>query len=162
MTNVPPLDRDIPDQGNNPLFAEIVEDDIVPDHLASKSAESKKDEREDKKPFGGNRTKTGAVAKLTAADQRKITNFYSYLALAVAPFNSKAAVALADNGEKCSEAWVELANQNIRVRKAILGMLEGGAWGMVIGAHVPIILASLPEHMREQIPFLSAMDDESE
>jgi hypothetical protein len=51
---------------------------------------------------------------------------------------------------------VELSKENDGVRRALLFLIEGGAWGAVIVAHAPIALAMLPPSLASQYNFLVA------
>lgn len=51
------------------------------------------------------------------------------------------------------EAWEELARVNPRIRATLLKMIQGGAWGQLMMAHAPIILAILmKDAIRKRIP----------
>lgn len=51
-------------------------------------------------------------------------------------------------------AWEELARANPRIRAALVRMLAGGAWGMLIEAHLPVIAAIVvKDSVRRRIPF---------
>jgi len=51
------------------------------------------------------------------------------------------------------EAWEELAKTNPRIRKFLLKMMSGGAWGQLVMAHAPILLAIiLKDGIRTRIP----------
>lgn len=51
------------------------------------------------------------------------------------------------------EAWEELAKVNPRIRVTLLKMIQGGAWGQLMMAHAPIILAILmKDAIRRRIP----------
>lgn len=45
--------------------------------------------------------------------------------------------------ESCARAWDDLADKDESVRHALRLLCRGGAWGGVIAAHAPIILASI-------------------
>jgi hypothetical protein len=47
-----------------------------------------------------------------------------------------AGVNVASRGEVTAEAWVDLAENNPAIRKALEGFLAGSAWATVIGGHV--------------------------
>jgi hypothetical protein len=62
------------------------------------------------------------------------------------------------------EAWEEVAKVNPRIRRVLLRLIEGGAWGQLLMAHVPLLLAVLmKERIARRIPFAafatSFMDD---
>lgn len=52
------------------------------------------------------------------------------------------------------EAWEEVARVNPRVRKFLLKLISGGAWGQLAMAHMPILLAVLMKpQVMSKIPF---------
>lgn len=46
-----------------------------------------------------------------------------------------------DDDVTVGEAWEELAKTNPRIRKFLLKLIAGGAWGQLVMAHMPILLA---------------------
>lgn len=64
------------------------------------------------------------------------------------------------------EAWEEIARVNPRIRRILLRMIEGGAWGQLLMAHAPILLAILmKESILKRLPMgrlLAAFMDDSE
>lgn len=64
------------------------------------------------------------------------------------------------------EAWEEIAKVNPRVRRILLKLIEGGAWGQLFMAHAPILLAILmKESVMRRLPtgrLLAAFMDDSE
>lgn len=67
----------------------------------------------------------------------------------------------ADEGEaddSVGAAWDEVARTNPRIRKFLLKLIAGGAWGQLIMAHAPILLAILmKEGVAKHIPFMQLM-----
>lgn len=52
------------------------------------------------------------------------------------------------------EAWEDLARTNPRIRKVLLKMIAGGAWGQLLMAHAPVLLALLmKDSVRKLLPF---------
>lgn len=59
-----------------------------------------------------------------------------------------------DPDDSVGAAWEELARVNPRVRAALVKMLAGGAWGMLIEAHLPVVAAILvKDAVRRRVPF---------
>lgn len=59
-----------------------------------------------------------------------------------------------DSDVTVGEAWEEIARSNPRVRRFLLKMLSGGAWGQLFMAHAPILLAVImKDAIRQRIPF---------
>lgn len=95
--------------------------------------------------LGTNKKLRSPVRKLTPTDRDKIATLYTFGAAGLMPFRQKAAMAMAEGAETCADAWMELADQNDNVRRVLLAFLEGGVWGKVFAAHLPILVALIPE-----------------
>jgi hypothetical protein len=63
-------------------------------------------------------------------------------------YNEDAAEAFAGSSEACADAWYTLAENNDSVRRVLLMFIEGGAWGALVAAHVPIVMAFMPEQTK--------------
>lgn len=128
----------------------------VPDHTVAQGDSKPRRERvriplgENKKP----KRSRGRPRDLTEDDLAKLRGYYEMAGIATMPFNAAAATSLIDYSETCVESWKSLAEENDNVRRAILGVLEGGAWGAVFAAHVPIMLSFMPGHVRSMLPGL--------
>lgn len=134
-------------------------DEIVPDVAASR--DRVKDEKaKDDKGLGNNRTLTGTVPQLKSADKEKIVMFYRAMSFGIRPFNENAAMTVFDNSEECADAWLDLARENVKVRKFLLAMMEGSAWSQLISVHLPIIIACVPAGTLSRLPFIPGMPDE--
>lgn len=128
---------------------------VVPDHTKSRDDSSPKEKFQkfaDKTGLGANKAARSPVRKLNESDREKIEAIYGALAIVfVAPtpmFNEDAANALAGQAKPSADAWFNLAENNDAVRRGILMFVEGGAWGALIAAHIPIIIAFMPEHTK--------------
>lgn len=139
---------------------------VVPDHTKSQNTESPKERFEKfatKTKLGANKATRSPVRKLTAADREKIEGFYGGLALAfITPtpmYNEDAAHALAGQAKACADAWFNLAENNDSVRRVVLMFIEGGAWGALAAAHVPIIVAFMPEQTKRAFASMFATAD---
>lgn len=100
-----------------------------------------------KPPFnlGANKKPRSGVRALTEKDKEKIAGLYVAAAMGTMPFKPEVAQALATAADDCADAWYDLAKENDSVRRILLLIIEGGAWGKVFAAHVPILLALLPK-----------------
>lgn len=72
-----------------------------------------------------------------------------------------------DDDVTVGEAWEELAKVNPRIRAVLLRLITGGAWGQLLMAHMPILIAILmKERIRSRIPFMglmgSMLDDDAD
>ena len=129
----------------------------VPDHAASQDEPTEAGKPPKARAFsklGANRKRGSGVRALVTADRDKIVGLYVTCGFAVMMVKPEAAKAIAESAERCADAWVELAKENDAVRRAVLFIIEGGAWGAVIVAHMPIALALVPENVARQYNFL--------
>lgn len=141
-------------------------DGVIPDHTKSR-ADSPVKERFEKfaesTKLGANKATRSPVRKLTAADREKIEGVYAGVALLFAAptplYNEDAATALAAQAQPCADAWFNLAENNDTVRRIILMGVEGGAWGAVVVAHIPILMAFMPEHSKRAMAMMFARPD---
>lgn len=131
---------------------------VVPDHTKSRDTTSPKERFEkfaEKTKLGANKAARSPVRKLTEADRQKIEDFYAGISLAfVMPtplFNQDAAEACASQAKACADAWYRLAENNDAVRRVVLMFIEGGAWGALVTAHLPIALAFLPQATKDHM-----------
>lgn len=105
--------------------------------------------------LGDNTKPRSGVRKLGESDREWIVRKYTTFAKMAHPFHPNFANALADQADECADAWMGVAEKNDKVRRQILAAIEGGAWGELIVAHGPIVIALLPER------FLNKMLDRS-
>lgn len=84
-------------------------------------------------------------------DYERLVQLYKTVGNVVMYVHQPLGVALMSEARQCADAWFDLAEQNDKVRRLILALSEGGGWGKVIMAHVPLIMATLPRSTIEQI-----------
>lgn len=61
------------------------------------------------------------------------------------------------------EAWEEIARTNPRIRKFLLKLISGGAWGQLFMAHAPILLAVIMKPaVISRIPFAKVIESMAE
>jgi hypothetical protein len=109
--------------------------------------------------LGSNKKLRSPVRKLTDEDIEKIESLYTFGAMGLMSFRPKAAQVMAQSAESCALAWAKLANENDSVRRALLVAIEGGVWGALFTAHMPIFYALLPD---KAIPAWLRPDEPSE
>lgn len=141
----------------------IVDDNIVdlppiefgPDHTKTADTDTSKPSKERKPPFnlGANKKTRSGVRALVEKDKDKIVTLYVTVGMALMPFKPKTAQAFAQVADEAADAWYNLARENDSVRRTILMLIEGGAWGALFAAHIPIILTMLPENAMASLPF---------
>jgi len=105
--------------------------------------------------LGANKRPRSGVRAFVKGDRDKIVGLYTVAAMGAMMVRPPAAQAIMTQSEQCADAWIELGRENDSVRRAILFLIEGGAWGMVIAAHLPIALVFLPEETQRMIGFLT-------
>lgn len=65
-----------------------------------------------------------------------------------------------DDDTTVGEAWEELARTNPRVRAFLLRLIEGGAWGQLMMAHMPLVMAVLlKDAVRRRVPLMRVLGD---
>lgn len=149
---VPNPNGQLADDETGQFFADLLahdapgfEDQPTPD--ASKSRRGLRDafkSKEDDKP----RKPAARIAPYKKDEFiEPVTQMYVVMALGVSPFDSRCASVLAENAENCARAWDELAKANPQVRKTLRTLTQGTAWGAVIMAHAPILIAVASHHM---------------
>ena len=88
-----------------------------------------------------------------------MTKLYKRAGRLVKAMDKDIGVAIIESAEDCGEAWDELARTNPRIRRTLMKMISGGAWGSVIMAHLPILLAIImKDGIRKHIPFMKLID----
>lgn len=96
--------------------------------------------------LGVNRKSTrSGVRKLVKADIETLARTYTIVGMGLSPVLPKVGNAFVIQAEACAQSWADVADQNDNVRRAILWLIEGGAWSAVLMAHLPILIAAVPE-----------------
>jgi hypothetical protein len=67
-----------------------------------------------------------------------IEKLYVMLGMGFMPFDVELSGKLVEIAPAAGEAWDELARKNEVVRRALVALLETGAWGKVFAAHAPL------------------------
>jgi hypothetical protein len=62
------------------------------------------------------------------------------------PFDQICGGSVIQQAPACAKSLDELAYQNEAVRRALVAILETSAWGAVIAAHLPIMIAVMMHH----------------
>lgn len=90
--------------------------------------------------------KTPRVAKDDATLKKSLTELYASVGMVLMPFDQPCGTAVVNSAEPCAEALVKLAAENDAVRRALSAITQTSAWGGVIAAHLPIIMAVTSHH----------------
>lgn len=86
---------------------------------------------------------SGRFAGNKTALQKGVADTYTTIgvALSFSPSLAPAGQAMAQQSQQAAEAWIELAETNLAVRRALESMLTTSAWSKLAMAHVPIVFA---------------------
>jgi hypothetical protein len=75
-----------------------------------------------------------------------LVQLYGSVALGVNMFDPHCGAAIATNIETMATSMDQLAKENDSVRRVMEKLISGGAWGAVIAAHSPVIIAVATHH----------------
>lgn len=95
--------------------------------------------------LGNNKKRGTGPRALVKKDVEKIAGLYQGAGMMVIPFRPDAGKLMVENADHCADCWREVCETNDSARRFILGMIEGGTWGKLIMAHLPIVIALLPD-----------------
>lgn len=106
-------------------------------------------------PKSGKKTRTGkaksapgpAPAMPRGGLKGPLTNVYTGIGMSVMPFDPSCGRMIIENAEKCASALDELARTNPAVRRVLLSLVTTSAWGAVVMAHAPILMAIAMHHV---------------
>lgn len=149
-TNV--IDVDFSDL--KPVDVEPIEEG-TPNFKASKSKSAFSDlfKPRDNEPTSAPKPKPRGRPKSTAPAYRAgqfvqpLTQMYMTMGLMLMPIDKPVAEAVIQQAEACAKSLDELAKQNESVRKALITLTTTGAWGAVMVAHAPILIAVMVNHV---------------
>lgn len=141
-----------PDANATPPADSPFENVTAPPKSAPKSGKPKP-VREAFKNLGNNTKPRSGIRALTTDDRDKIANLYVVAGMGLMAFREDTALALANSADACADAWMDVAKKNDRVRRVLLAMVEGGVWGKMFMAHLPILLTLVPDDALKRLPF---------
>lgn len=134
-----------------PPWEDVPQPDLAADE-PTEAAEPRKPTVAEK--LGTNTRRASGIRQLNKKDLDQLRSLYGVMAVGLMPIRPTTATAIAENTDSCVEAWEDLAKQNDSVRRALLALLEGGAWGVLLGAHLPIMWTLIPERALERLPLM--------
>jgi len=76
-----------------------------------------------------------------------LEQMYSGVGIMIMPFDPHCAKIVMDNASECAAALDELAKNNPEVRRVLISLVTTSAWGKVIIAHAPIVMAVAMHHI---------------
>jgi hypothetical protein len=97
--------------------------------------------------LGKNSPARSSVRKLNDDDRVRLLSMYDTIGALAQPIRPALALAIQTSKEQCVDAWMNLAEKNVKVRAKILAFLEGGEWTAVLIAHLPLFMAVIPERL---------------
>lgn len=115
--------------------SEETDDVIIPDPDKPKKGPKAKAEKKVTPPY-----RQGMFVK-------PLTQMYAMGGAALLPFDQKCGTVIMQSAETCAQSLDTLAKTNPAIRRALSTLLETGAWGAVIAAHAPIIIAVSTHHV---------------
>lgn len=86
-------------------------------------------------------------AQLTEA----LTQLYTFGGMALTPFDQVCGAAVVNSAQPCAESLVKLAQENENVRKALEALTQTSAWGGVVAAHMPLVMAVVGHHFGDKM-----------
>lgn len=78
---------------------------------------------------------------------KPLTEMYGTIALMLMPFDAQCAMAIMEAAPKAAESLDNLAKSNDAVKRVLITLTQTSAWGAVLAAHAPIILAVTMHHV---------------
>jgi hypothetical protein len=76
-----------------------------------------------------------------------LENVYTGMGMALMPFDPSCGRIIIESAPKCAEALDDLAKTNPAVRRLLISLVTTSAWGAVIMAHAPILMAIAMHHI---------------
>lgn len=76
-----------------------------------------------------------------------LARMYVAIGMSVFPFDPHCGRTIIDSADQCAEALEELAKTNPEVRRILISLVTASAWGAVITAHAPIVMAIALHHI---------------
>ncbi len=99
-----------------------------------------------KAPKAGKREKVTPPKGRPGALVRPLTQMYTSIGTVLIPFDSACGAAVISNAEDMAKSLDALARENDAVRRALMAMTQTSAWGGVLIAHLPLLLAIMAHH----------------
>ena len=114
---------------------------------------------------------TGSVKRTPKVDtlRTKVARFYMMIGTVLVPFGrfipqlDPIGTNLKKFSEEAADAWIDLAEEDPRVKSYLESLTGASTWGNVIGIHFAIFMGAMPQHtvekVVEQVVPQEAMDD---
>lgn len=122
--------------------------ETVPNHHASNDGDSRFSLFGSKKTqLDGDKPKKPVPPMPRRGLKKPLADIYTTLGTLWFPFDPVCGNAVIESADQCAEALETLARENEAVRRVLIMLCETSAWGMVITAHLPILMAVTAHHM---------------
>lgn len=149
----------------SPVASEfVITDAPMPDHTASVDGDevlsSRSADRTETLKAVGEKRRPGRPRKDASEKSTKpvvamprggftkdLEELYSTLGLLLLPLDAECGMAVIEAAPKCAESLNALAAKNPAVRRVLVAITQTSAWGGVIAAHAPLILAISIHHV---------------
>lgn len=74
-----------------------------------------------------------------------IGGLYTFIGMGISPMRPQTGMAIVANSADLGKAWEAAAAQNPAIRKALLAIMQTSTVGVLVAAHVPIVIAAMNE-----------------
>lgn len=74
-----------------------------------------------------------------------IGGFYTFTGMMLLPLRPATGQALVANSEEIGKAWEQAARENPAIRKALLSLMKTTTVGVLVAAHLPVVMIALGE-----------------
>lgn len=78
---------------------------------------------------------------------KALEELYASIGALLLPFDQSCGIAVIEAAPECAKTLDELSKNNPTLRRIIVGIMTTNAWGAVIMAHTPIIMAIVSHHV---------------
>lgn len=112
----------------------------------TRARQEKAAEEETKKPASDSPFSVRPAMPKAGVIKRGVADIYITIGALLTPIDPVCGSALIESSENVGEALEELAKADPRVRRALMSLLQTSAYGGVIAAHAPIIMAIAAHH----------------
>lgn len=114
--------------------------------IVSNAARSRRSEKENKTPKPEKEEKK-LPPRRRGSLVKPLEEMYVTIGMAVMAFDEPCGIAITNSATRCAEALDNLAYENDAVRRVIMRLIQTSAWGGVVMAHSPIIMAIAVHHV---------------
>lgn len=88
-----------------------------------------------------------------------LTDMYIMVGAVISPMDATCGGAIINQAPECAKALEKLAKTNPEVRRVLVNLISGSAYGAVITAHIPIVMAVAMHHMPGVRPEPAPVED---